>query len=46
MLLVFGLAGCDALEGINPFDNEKEAKGFIEAIDGSTLTVDGPSPTR
>lgn len=40
LLLVFGLAGCDAFE---VFDREKEIEGTIEAIaeDGSSLTVDG-----
>ncbi|MBT8399141.1 MAG: DUF1344 domain-containing protein [Rhodothermia bacterium] len=40
-LLVGVLAGCDALESINPFDNEKEVTGTVEAVDTSSLTVDG-----
>ena len=41
LLLVFGLAGCDTLGDINPFDKEKEAKGIIEAIGANSFTVDG-----
>lgn len=41
LLFAFGVAGCDALEDINPFSNEKEVKGVVEAIGASSLTVDG-----
>ncbi len=41
ILLVGVLAGCDALESINPFDNEKEVTGTVEAVDTASLTVDG-----
>ncbi|MDX1429147.1 MAG: DUF5666 domain-containing protein [Rhodothermales bacterium] len=43
LLLGFQLAGCDALESINPFDNEKEVTGTVEAVDAASLTVDGIS---
>ena len=38
VLLVFAATGCDTVEGI--FENEKEAKGFIEAIDGNNISLD------
>lgn len=41
LLLVFSFTGCDTLEGINPFNNEKEVSGVIEAIGDNSLTVDG-----
>jgi hypothetical protein len=41
LLFVFGFVGCDTLDDLNPFDNEKEASGIIEAIGASSLTVDG-----
>ena len=41
LLLVFSFTGCDALEGINPFNNEKEVSGIVEAIGDNALTVDG-----
>lgn len=41
LLLVFSVTGCDTLEGINPFNNEKEVSGVVEAIGDNTLTVDG-----
>ncbi len=41
LLLVFGFVGCDTLEGLNPFDSEKEVSGIIEAIGDNSLTVDG-----
>ncbi len=41
LLLVFGFVGCDTLEGLNPFDSEKEVTGIIEAIGDNSLTVDG-----
>lgn len=43
VLFLFGSTGCDALEGVNPFNNEKEVTGVVEAIDteNSALTVDG-----
>lgn len=41
LLLVFSFTGCDTLEGVNPFNNEKEVTGVIETIGDNTLTVDG-----
>lgn len=41
LLFVFSVTGCDALEGVNPFNNEKEVSGIVEAVGDSTLTVDG-----
>lgn len=43
VLLVTAAAGCDTLEGMNPFENENEVSGVVEAIDteNNTLTVDG-----
>jgi PDZ domain-containing secreted protein len=41
LILVFSFTGCDTLEGINPFNNEKEVSGVIEAIGDNSLTVDG-----
>lgn len=41
LLLVSSIAGCDTLEGINPFNNEKEVSGVVEAIGNNALTVDG-----
>jgi hypothetical protein len=41
LLLVFGFVGCDTLEDLNPFNNEKEVSGIVEAIGSNSLTVDG-----
>lgn len=41
LLLVVGLTGCDSLESLNPFDNDKEITGIIEQIGDNALTVDG-----
>ncbi len=43
VLLVVGFqfVGCDAIESINPFNNEKEVTGTVETVDTSTVTVDG-----
>ena len=41
LLLVFGFVGCDTLEDLNPFEDEKEVQGIVEAIGASSLTVDG-----
>lgn len=41
LVLAFGLVGCDAFEDINPFNNEKEVTGIVEAVGESSLTVDG-----
>lgn len=41
LLFVVGFVGCDTLESLNPFDNDKEVSGIIEAIGASSLTVDG-----
>lgn len=43
VLLLVGATGCDTLEGINPFENEKEVTGVVETVDvqNNLLTVDG-----
>lgn len=43
VLFLVGATGCDTLEGINPFNNEKEVTGVVETVDAenNTLTVDG-----
>lgn len=41
LLLVFGFVGCDTLEDLNPFNDEKEVQGIVEAIGNNSLTVDG-----
>lgn len=41
LLLIAGLTGCDTFEDINPFNNEKEAQGLVEAIGDNSLTVEG-----
>ena len=43
MLVLVFASGCDTLEDINPFNDEKEAKGLVEAVGTDTLTVDGNS---
>ena len=37
VLLIFMAAGCDMVEDV--FENEKEASGTIEVIDGNNLTL-------
>jgi predicted small lipoprotein YifL len=43
LLFVFSATGCDTLEGVNPFNNEKEVTGTVETVDAenNALTVDG-----
>ena len=41
LLLVFGFVGCDTLDDLNPFEDEKEVTGVVEAIGDNSLTVDG-----
>ena len=41
LLLVFGFVGCDTLDDLNPFEDEKEVTGVVEAIGANSLTVDG-----
>lgn len=41
LLLGVGLTGCDTLEDLNPFSDEKEAQGLVESLGDNTLTVDG-----
>lgn len=41
LLLAVSFTGCDTLESVNPFNNEKEVTGPVEAIGESSLTVDG-----
>ena len=41
LFVVAGLAGCDTLEDINPFNDEKEVEGIVEAKTDNSLTVDG-----
>lgn len=41
LMLVFSVVGCDTLDDLNPFSNEKEVSGIVEAIGSSSLTVDG-----
>lgn len=41
LLLVVGFTGCDTLEDLNPFNDEKEVTGVVEALTDSSLTVDG-----
>ena len=40
LLFVSTLVGCDAFESINPFNNEKEVTGTVEAVGDAMLTVD------
>lgn len=39
VLVVGSLVGCDALESINPFDNEKEVTGLVEELGDDYLVV-------
>ena len=41
LILALGYAGCETLEGINPFNSEKEVTGLVEAITDMALTVEG-----
>lgn len=41
LVLAIGFVGCDALEDLNPFNDEKEVTGLVEAIGDNSLTVDG-----
>ena len=41
LVLAFGFIACDTLEDVNPFNNEKEVQGIVEAIGDASLTVDG-----
>lgn len=43
VLFIVGMVGCETLQGVNPFNDEKEVSGVVEAVDtdANTLTVDG-----
>ena len=41
LLFVAGLTGCDTFEEINPFNDEQEVEGIVEALGDDALTVDG-----
>ena len=41
LFVVGGLAGCDTFEDLNPFNDEKEVTGIVDAIGDASLTVDG-----